>query len=172
MGNSSLPPPTPVNNVFGEPQVDDDPRCLLEAFNDLANVVMSTNHCQTVLEAKVSKSLSQQRLLLENQKEILKAIKANGVGQARSTQFQPSTETQLPPLNYNTILEQHGKRNGLDPMQLYSTWFIDRMKESYEVLEKKTTSNRSSIARYKMAMAILLKLSGKYPPIKPSAVTL
>jgi hypothetical protein len=168
----------PLFTLMPSPPVNNDPRCFLEAFNDLANVAMTTNHHQITLEAKLSTCLSQQRLILDRNKEIidiLKAIKGNGVGQARlpgkNTQFQPSTETQLPPLNYNTLLGQHVK-GSIEPMKLYSTWFIDRMKESYETLEKKTSSNRSSFARYKMAMAVLVKLSGKYPPTKPSSVTL
>lgn len=132
-----------------------DPRCFLTAFNDLANVVMATNNRQIMMDAKMSKVLSQQSTILNNLQAIME-------GQARmlssNTLIQLTTERQQdPPLNYNIILKQ---KCNLTPAKLYSCWFLDRLKESYEQLEKKTSSNRSSFSRNKSAMYALIKITG------------
>jgi hypothetical protein len=150
-----------------------DPRCFLEAFNDLANFTRGLGTNQMTILNKVNRGLmqmseikAQNDKILQMNDKILQMLEGKRETKSRGLHGVSNDVEEEHVMDYEALMKLHD--HNLSPLKLFELWFEEKMPASYSNLLPKSASARNKFTRQKTCMGVLLKFTNTYPLSKPS----
>ena len=155
-----------TNDVPDPNQLLTDPRCIIEAINNLSHVArVNSENLVTMIDNQnyIINKMEKLESSIDEMHTHLKVIEQNWMPDSKKRKIDDVEACIIP---WSATMKLVGKAT-ITPLSLFEMWFTKDMRAGYELEGNRQENDRKKFNKQKKIMGVLLKFVEEYPPNKP-----